>query len=337
MKTAKEVIEEAAKKTESIYIPSGIVTWRLPTGIISLDRILGGGLPGGTIVQIYGPEGAGKTTLAYHIAAESVRNGHETVLIPLEGYSKLYAQACGIDVDSEKFSAVSMDFAEHTFNLTIELVRQSGARVIVMDSIIGTASKSILDKKQPTEDIDKGPSIGISARTIGDFISKVQHPIRRREAILVVVNQLRSEIGRFITKNAPAGGKALQYFTDVKLNLYGKVDRAAGKTETTITIDKGKEWDVTPFATTTVDIYHSKGIDKIKDLLLVCERSGIIKKAGAWYSYNNERWQGIDAACEFVRGNSDLKDKLIEEMVKVVVEVVELQEEEKGSNNGFSD
>jgi len=334
VKDVKELVDAVLKKTDKIFIPEGKTTWRLPVGIPSLDRVLGGGLPGGAIVQIYGPESAGKTTLAYQITGQAVKLGYPTLYIGLEGYSEQYAQACGVDTNSEYFHKISGDFAEEVFNLCIEGLRNYDLKVVVMDSITAAIPKSNIDKKQPTDNIDKGPSVAAKARTIGYFVEQLQHPIRRKQALFVTVNQLRSNIGKFTSGLKPSGGLALQYYTDVKISMWGSEDRTTGDIDTKVTVSKGKEWDVVPWGTTTLHMAHGKGIDIDCDVISICEKAGIVKKAGSWYSYNNGtdevKYQGLTAFSEGLKNNSALRDELYEKATQsqIEVEVVEPEEDE---------
>ena len=338
-KDIKELVDLVLKKTDRIFVPEGKTTWRLPVGIPSLDRVLGGGLPGGTIVQIYGPESSGKTTLAYHITGQAVKLGYPTLYIGLEGYSEQYAKACGVDVDSDKFSRVSGDFAEEVFNMCIEGLRNYDLKVVVMDSITAAIPKSNIDKKQPTENIDKGPSIGAKARTVGYFVEQLQHPVRRKEAIFITVNQLRTNIGKFTSGLKPSGGMALQYYTDVKISMWGSEDRSTGAIDSKVTISKGKEWDVIPWGTTTLHMEHGKVIDIDRDVITICEKAGIIKKSGSWYSYDNGinevKYQGLVAFSDELKRNLALKDELYEKSVQSQIEV-EIVEGEENEENGES-
>lgn len=324
-KDVGELVEAVLKKTDKIFIPEGETTWRLPTGIPSLDRILGGGLPGGTLVQIYGPEGAGKSTLAYHIAGQAVKLGYSTMYIGLEGYSKQYARACGVDIDSDKFHPVSGDFAEEIFNMCIEGLRNYDLEVVVMDSITAAVPKANIDKKQPTEGIDKGPSLAAKARTVGYFVEQLQHPIRRKHGLFVTVNQLRSNIGKFSSGLKPSGGLALQYYTDVKISMWATEDRTTGAVESKVVVHKGKEWDVIPWGTTILHMEHGKGIDVDYDVITICERAGIIKKAGAWYSYElgteTLKFQGLAAFAKELKENLVLRDELYGKATQSQVEV----------------
>jgi len=315
-----ELVQAILKKTDKIYVPAGKTTWRLPTGIPSLDRGLGGGIPGGTIVQLFGPEKSGKTTLAYHIVAQAVERKIPTLFVGLEGYSEQYAQACGVNTKSEFFHHISGDFAEHIFNLCIEGIRNYNLKVIVMDSITAAIPKANIDKKQPTDDMDKGPNVGAKARTTGYFVEQLQQPIRRKEAIFVAVNQLRSNIGTFTSGLKPAGGMALQYYTDIKISMWGSEDRSTGDVETKVTISKGKEWDVIPYSTTTLFMQHGKGVDIERDIINACEKAGIVKKSGAWYQYNDQKYQGLSNFAVALKENSELRTELYNQITQSTIE-----------------
>jgi len=334
-KDIKELVDLILKKTDKIFVPEGKTTWRLPMGIPSLDRILGGGFPGGAIVQIYGPEEAGKTTLAYHVAGQAVKLGYPTLYIGLEGYSEQYAKACGVDVDSDKFHPVSGDFAEEVFNMCIEGLRNYDLKVVVMDSITAAIPKANIEKKQPTDAMDKGPSLGAKARTVGYFVEQLQHPIRRKHGLFVTVNQLRSNIGKFTSGLKPSGGMALQYYTDVKISMWGSKDRSTGIIESKVTVNKGKEWDVVPWGATTLYIEHGKGISVNHDIITICEKVGIIKKSGSWYNYDDGKqeykFQGIAKFADELENNLALREELYNKATQsqVEVEVTEENEDDK--------
>jgi recombination protein RecA len=313
----KELVKAILDKTDSLYVPKGKVTWRLPTGIPSLDKILGGGLPGGSIVQVYGPPGCGKTSLVYAVAGQAVKLGYKTLFVPLEGFSNQYAEACGIDIKSDNFVPISADYAEQIFNFTVEAVRNYDVKVVVMDSISAAVPKENLDKKQKVSNLDKGLKPGEKARLVGHFIEQLQAPVRRKEILFVTVNQLRSDIGKFVSGLKPGGGMALQYYSDIKISLWGKNDMAKQEIETSVRVDKGKDWDVIPFGVTTLYFHHAKGVDIERDILTVCEKVGIVKKSGSWYSYidskkKEQKYQGLDNFTEALRNNSALREELLQ-------------------------
>lgn len=331
-KNFNDLVKQVLNKTDKIFVPDGKTVWRLPTGIPSLDTALGGGLPGGTITQIYGPEASGKTTLAYHIAGQAVKLGYRTAYIGLEGYSEPYAKICGVDVDkvddggAKLFNVLSGDFAEEVFNLCIEGIREYDLKVIVMDSISAAIPKANVEKKQPTDAMDKGPSIGAKARTIGYFIEQLQNPIRRKKVLFVAVNQLRSDIGKFVSSLKPGGGMALQYYSDVKISMWSRQDSSSGDIETRVTIKKGKEWDIIPFSTTTLYMKHGKGIDIEKDILTSCEKAKIVVRGGAWYTYVDDsgkehKFQGMDNFSMTLKDDKLLRDELMNKATQVGVSI----------------
>lgn len=332
MRNTKELIDTFVSKSDSVYVPPGKTTWRLPTGILTLDKVLGGGFPGGSIIQLYGLEKSGKTTLAYRTAAQAVKNGYSTLLIPLEKYSEQYAEACGLDINSENLHIVAADYAELVFNLCIEAVRNYDTKVIIMDSISAATPKADLEKKQKTEDMDKGFNIGTQARSISDFIRKIQQPVRRKEAIFLTVNQLSYEISRWGGRRVPKGGLQLQYFSDIKINMWGKEYTKVVEPyiETILTVDKGKDFDIVPYGTTTLTIHHAKGIDVETDLIAACEKIGIVQKKGAWYVYKDNKIQGMSNFASLLKENFDLRNELFDAATKSKFEVdVSLPEDEE--------
>lgn len=321
MSDTRDLIDEFVGKSNSVYVPPGRVTWRLSTGILTLDKILGGGFPSGSVVQLYGPEKSGKTTLAYHIAGRAVKAGYSTLLIPLEKYSAQYAEACGIDLTASNFHIVAADYAELVFNICIEAVRNYDAKVIVMDSISAATPKADLMKKQKTEDMDKGFNIGSQARAVSDFIRKIQQPIRRKEAIFLTVNQLSYEISKWGGRKQPKGGMALQYFSDIKLNMWGTENRVDHFIETRVTVDKGKDWDVVPYGMATLIIRHAQGIDVVMDLITTCEKAEIVERRGAWYTYGEYKAQGMNNFASLLKENPDLRNELFEKATSADIEI----------------
>jgi len=184
--------------------------------------------------------------------------------------------------------------------------------------------------------MDKGPSLGAKARTVGYFVEQLQHPIRRKHGLFVTVNQLRSNIGKFSSGLKPSGGMALQYYTDVKISMWGSEDRTTGAIDSKVTVNKGKEWDVIPWGTTTLHMEHGKGIDIDRDVITVCEKAGIIKKAGSWYSYHNGteevKYQGLAAFADELRSNSVLRDELYDKATQSQAEIEIVKDGEDGES-----
>jgi len=323
-----DLIKKNVEKSTELYVPKGRVSWRLATGIPSLDVVLGGGFPGGSISQIYGPESSGKTSLAYNVVAQAVQNQFETLLLSLEDYSEVYAQACGIDTESPYYHVLAGESAEHVFNFTVDAARNSDVRVIVMDSISAASPKSNLEKKQKTTNLDKGLKPGEKARLIGHFIEQVKPPVLRKELVFVTVNQLRSDIGKFVSGLKPSGGMALQYFSNIKISLWGRKDNTKQEIETSVRVEKGKDWDVIPFGVTTLYFIHGKGVDIERDILLTCEKGNIVNKSGSWLSYIDDsgkehKYQGMDNFATVLRSDLTLRDELRSKATNVEADVEE--------------
>jgi len=309
-----DLVKAVLKKTDKLYIPLGESFWRLPSGIPSLDNILGGGFPSGKIAQLFGKEGSGKSTLAYHIVGQAVKLGYRTLLFSMEGYSENYAKACGVDVENELFTVLSGDYAEEVFNICIEGIRNTDLKVVVMDTISAAIPKANIEKKQATDAIDKGPSIGAKARSISYFVEQLQNPIRRNQAIFIAVNQVRTNIGKFSSSLQPTGGLALQFYSDIKINMYGKQDKVSKSVESSLSLTKGKEWKIEPMGTTVLHMQHGVGIDIERDIILQCEQLDIVNKAGSWYIYDfggeTLKFHGSAEFADSLRTKKELREEL---------------------------
>jgi len=337
VKDVQELVDTILSKTDRMYVPTGEISWRLPTGVPSLDNILGGGLPGGSITQIYGPEQSGKTSLAYKITGEAVRLGYSTMLVPLEGYSKEFAKACGVDTEAKNLHVISADFAELLFNTCIEAVRNYDTKVIVMDSIAAAIPRADLEKKQKVEDGDPGFNVGSRAKSIGSFIQQMQIPLKRKEAIFVTVNRLTADINRYGGSMKPAGGQTLQYDSDIKISMWGRSNRDEKIIETDVTVMKGKENGINLFGATTLYFAHGQGVDVYRDLITVCEIKGIITKGGAWYTYGEQKFQGLAGFAEALKGNKELYQELMNKVsqniaVQEAAKVVEKKTRKKNKD-----
>lgn len=337
---AKDLIDKAVVKSPALFIPVGVVNWRLPTGSIGIDKILGGGFPGGRLTQIYGQEKVGKTTLLYSAIAEGQKMGLTSVLLSLEGtYDKYYAKACGIDVDSNTFNVFSSDNAEAGFNTIISLLMDSDAKIIAIDSIAAANPRANVEKKHAEKPSDPGAVIGARSRVITDFITNALIPMLRQDITLIVANQLRTKINTMGGRSplVPAGGQALQYFTTVKVNMW-KPNRSGTTTE--VVVDKGKDWFIDAYQACTIDIVHGKGINKEKEMIYLGVEAGLIKQAGSWFSYNNYKWHGAEDAAEVLCTDTAIRDELrnsiyesgvgIKPVTKELFQIMENKEENEG-------
>lgn len=313
MEKAKDMIDDAVNKNSALFIPTGVVDWRAPTGSVGLDRILGGGLPSGRLTQIYGREGVGKTTLLYSTIKEVQLMGKTSVFVSLEGtYDVEFIRQFGVDVDSDTFALFSSENAEDAYNLMIDLIRDSDVNLLAVDSIVA-ANPRAKEKKFAVKDGDPGPSIGVKSRLLGDFLNRIIVPIDRQQIALVFINQLRTKINiRGASYAEPAGGFALQHYTTLKINMWK--ESRMGVTSN-ILVQKGKDWHIKTFHSHMIDIIDCKGIDKEKEIVDMCVELGYIKKAGSWYYYNDFKWHGVQQASEELRGDTPLKEDLMRKIM----------------------
>ena len=328
-KDVGELVDILLKKTDSVYVPTGTVKWRLPTGVPSLDRILGGGIPSGSITQIIGPSQSGKTSLAYRITGEAVKRGYSTLLVPIESYSEAFARTCGIDIDAKNYHPLTGDFAEIIFNTCIEAIREYGAEVIVMDSIAAAIPRADLEKKQKIEDGDPSFNVGTRARAISAFIHQLLIPLKRHSAMFITVNRLTASINRFGGGLTASGGETMKYDNGITINMWGKPDRDTGVIESNVVITKGKEDDVKEFKATTLYFSHGVGVDVYRDITDTGVDLRIIKKAGAWFSYGDKKFQGASGFAEALKADKELYDEIVASINSTTDAPIEEKEEEE--------
>ena len=335
----RELLDAVSKKTDKVFEPSGEIEWRIPTGVLSLDLKLGGGIPVGMITQLYGPELSGKSTLLQYIIGNALRMGKHVLYIPQESYSKEYAKICGIDIDSPLLTIRAFEFGEHAVNFIVEAVRNYDTDVVALDSLPSIVPRKGIEKKAPTDDMDKGPEIGLRARLLGNFVERLSVPLIRKPAAFIAVNQVRTDIGRFMSSQKPTGGIGLQHYTGLKLSMWGKtIANKDGNSiiESNVIIKKGKVWMVREFASTKFLVEHGIGIYLDHHLLNVCSVAGIVKKSGSWYQYKTHKFQGADGFVEVMRSDNGLRKELVEAASLIdtnliqdsVVEEIETTEED---------
>jgi len=288
MDSIGEIIKEKIKKhPKDIFIPTGEVSYRLPTGSLGLDRVLGGGIPSGKIVQIFGREGSGKTTTVYHIIAEAQKADLPLVFFDIEGaYDEQYAKAIGIDTENLNrinVSTISDDL--DLFELTKEFLVEGNAKIIVVDSITA---------------IETNDAVGAHARFISSGMKKILFPIAKNDAIAVIVNQYRMKIStnpRYPSTPQAAGGLGLQHYTDIKIAM--EQDNPATKerrkkpefiedTVVNAVVQKAKDYNVRPQGMASFLITHGKGINHISEIANIAKDLGILEQAGAYYKCNNK-------------------------------------------------
>ncbi len=274
------------------------------TGSLGLDLALGiGGLPRGRVVEIYGPEASGKTTLTLQVIAEMQKLGGTCAFIDAEhALDVQYASKLGINVPDLLIS--QPDTGEQALEITDALVRSGSVDLIVIDSVAALVPKAEIEGEM-------GDSLpGLQARLMSQALRKLTGTISRTNCLVIFINQLRMKIGvMFGNPETTTGGNALKFYSSVRLDIrrigwIKKADQVIGS-ETRVKVVKNKV--APPFRETTFDILYGEGISRESEIIELGVQEKIVEKAGAWYSYNGERLgQGKDNTREFLRENPDL-------------------------------
>lgn len=285
----------------------------VPTGSLSLDIALGiGGVPRGRIIEIFGPESSGKTTLALHIVAEVQKSGGEAAFIDAEhALDPVYAHALGVDTDSLLVS--QPDDGEQALEITEALVRSGAVEVVVVDSVAALVPKSEIDG-------DMGDShVGLHARLMSQALRKLSGAIAKSNCIVIFINQLREKVGvMYGNPETTTGGRALKFYASVRLDIRRSEVLKTG-TESygnRVKVKVVKNKVAPPFRVAEFDILYGKGISKSGEIIDLAIARDIIEKSGSWFSYNGERLaQGKDNARRVIEESPELM-KEIEEKVR---------------------
>ena len=274
------------------------------TGSLGLDIALGiGGLPKGRVIEIYGPESSGKTTLALHVVAEQQKLGGTCAFVDAEhALDPTYARKLGVDVDELLIS--QPDAGEQALEIVDTLVRSGAISVIVIDSVAALTPRSELEG-------DMGDSsLGVHARLMSQAMRKLTGSISRSKCMVVFINQIRMKIGvMFGSPETTTGGNALKFYSSVRLDIrrIGAIkdrDEVVGNT-TRVKVVKNKV--APPFRQVEFDIMYGEGISKMGELVDLGVKAGVVEKSGAWFSYGDQRiGQGRENAKTFLRENGDI-------------------------------
>ena len=297
----------------------------IPTGALSLDLALGiGGVPRGRIVEIYGPESSGKTSLALHIVAEAQRNGGLAAFIDAEhALDPTYARAIGVDVDELLIS--QPDTGEQALEITDMLIRSGALDVVVIDSVAALVPRAELEG-------DMGDThVGLQARLMSQALRKLAGSINRSQTTAIFINQLREKIGvMFGSPETTPGGRALKFYASVRIDIRrieaikSGTDNVGNRVRTKIAKNKVAP----PFRLAEFDIMFGEGISREGSLLDVAVDEGIVKKAGAWYTYDGDQLgQGREKAKQFLRENPQLSVQLQDQVLRAVGVIVDEEEE----------
>ncbi len=291
----------------------------IPTGSISLDIALGGGVPRGRVVEIFGPESSGKTTLTLHIIAEAQKRGGQVAFIDAEhALDPVYARKIGVDVDNLLIS--QPDSGEQALEITETLVRSNAIDVIVVDSVAALTPKAEIEG-------DMGDAhMGLQARLMSQALRKLTSAISKSRTTVIFINQIRMKLGiMFGNPETTTGGQALKFYSSVRMDIrnIGKIEDGTGDekkiTGNRVRVKIVKNKIAPPFRTAEFDILYNKGISYTGDLLDLASKYDVAQKSGAFYTYKDTKLgQGRENAKSFLDGNQ----KILKELEKDIREIV---------------
>ena len=286
----------------------GMAVEHIPTGSMALDAALGiGGFPRGRIIEIYGPEASGKTTLALHAVAETQKMGGEAAFIDVEhALDPVYAQALGVDVDALLVS--QPDTGEQALEIADALIRSGAGDIVVVDSVAALVPRAEIEG-------DMGDAhVGLQARLMSQAMRKLAGAVGKSNCIALFINQLRLKVGVvYGNPEVTAGGNALKYYASVRLDVRRteviKVNGEAVGSHTRVRVVKNKV--APPFKEAEFDVMYGEGISHVGELLDLAVKLDIIQKSGSWFYYNEDRLaQGRDNVKEYLSNNPELTAEL---------------------------
>ena len=310
LETAMAQIERAYGKGSIMRLGenANVVVEAIPTGSLSLDLALGiGGVPRGRIIEIYGPESSGKTTLALHIVAEAQKRGGEVAFVDAEhALDPYYARALGVDIDSMLIS--QPDTGEQGLEITEALVRSGAVDVVVVDSVAALVPRAEIEGEM-------GDSfVGIQARLMSQALRKLAGSIAKTNCIVIFINQLREKVGvMYGNPEVTTGGRALKFYASVRIDvrrveaLKNGGEVIGNRTRAKIVKNKVSP----PFREAEFDIMYGEGISKWGELVDLAVKLDILQKSGSWFSMGETRLgQGRDAVKEYLKNNPELADRI---------------------------
>lgn len=321
----KTALESALKQIEKQYGQGAIMRLgenkhlkvdSISTGSLTLDIATGiGGLPKGRIVEIYGPESSGKTTLALHCVAEAQKQGGEAAFIDAEhALDPAYAANLGVDVDSLLVS--QPDNGEQALEITEQLVRSGAIDIIVVDSVAALVPKNEIEG-------DMGDShVGLHARLMSQALRKLAGAINKSNCVIIFINQLREKVGVIYgNPEVTTGGRALKFYASMRIDVR-KIEqlKASGNefvgSRTRAKIVKNKV--APPFKSAEFDIMYGTGIDKNGEICDLAVNLGIIKKSGSWFSYGEERFQGRDKVKDLIKNDKEFAAEVENKVLELI-------------------
>ena len=317
MADKKEALETAIKQLEKQYGKGTVMKLgqapalnveSISTGSITLDCALGiGGVPRGRIVEVFGPESSGKTTVALHIIASAQKAGGEAAFVDVEhALDPVYAKALGVDIDS--LLVAQPDTGEQALEIAEALVRSGAIDVIVVDSVAAMVPKAEI------EGLMGDNHVGLQARLMSQALRKLTGVISKTNCVAVFINQLREKVGvMYGNPEVTPGGRALKFYSSVRLDVRKMEQLKSGSdvigNHTKVKVVKNKV--APPFREAEFDIMYGKGISRCGEVLDLAVKLDIVEKSGAWFSYKGERLgQGRDNVKELLENNPELLDEI---------------------------
>ena len=319
----KKSLETALAKIEKAYGKGTVINMAarpttevdvIPTGSITLDAALGvGGYPRGRIIEIYGPESSGKTTLAIHAIAEVQKQGGKAMIIDAEhAFDPIYAEALGVDMEELYIS--QPDNGEQALDIAEQVIRSGAVDLVIIDSVAALVPKAEIEG-------DMGEArVGLQARLMSQALRKITGAISKSNTTCIFINQLREKIGgnMYGPSETTTGGNALKFYASVRLDIrrstalkdgdevYGNITR--------VKVVKNKV--APPFRTAVFEILYGQGISRLGEIVDIAEETDIIKKSGSWYSYGTVKLgQGKDNAKLSIEENPELLEELTEKVM----------------------
>ena len=285
----------------------------IPTGSIALDHALGvGGFPRGRVIEVYGPEASGKTTLALHAIAETQRSGGITAFVDAEhAFDPSYAK--GLGIKNEDLLISQPDYGEQALEIVDQLIRSSAVDMVVVDSVAALTPKAELDGEMGDT------HVGLQARLMSQALRKITATVSKSKTTVIFINQLRMKIGvpSYMSPETTSGGNALKFYCSVRLDVrrIASLKTSENVIGNRVRVKVVKNKVAPPFREAEMDIIFGKGISKFGELIDLGVEFGLVDKAGAWFSYSGERiGQGKDNSQKFLQSNSDLGKKLEKEV-----------------------
>ncbi len=279
-----------------------------PTGCLSLDIALGGGIPRGRVVEIYGPESSGKTTLTLHAIAEVQKRGGTAAFIDAEhALDPNYAKRIGVDIDNLLLS--QPDNGEQALEITETLVRSNAVDLIVVDSVAALVPRAEIEG-------DMGDSLpGLQARLMSQALRKLTGVISRSKATVIFINQIRMKIGvMFGNPETTTGGNALKFYSSVRMDIrrIGQIKQGDDIVGNRTRVKVVKNKIAPPFKEAEFDIMYNEGISRTGDIIDLAASFGVVEKTGAWYSYKGEKLaQGRESAKKYLKENPKILDEIV--------------------------